>query len=48
MKEERRREGMRGDAKERRRRGREGDTRSTLTIYVPTPRANGNYICFNY
>lgn len=24
------------------------DTWSTLTIYVPTPSANGNYICFNY
>lgn len=48
MKDERRRgamrrEGMRGDV---RRWGR--DTRSTLTIYMPTPMANGNYICFNY
>lgn len=48
MKDERRRgamrrEGMREDV---RRGGR--DTRSTLTIYMPTPMANGNYICFNY
>lgn len=54
MKDERRRgamrrEGMRGDL---RRPGGGGthtrSTRSTLTIYVPAPTANGNYISFNY